>query len=138
MSNKLVVEFYDLSDSDRPTACVLACHGGDNPSQAATTLTDFLADLACLADPRFDDVGLLAARFIAWEGHRGSGERSFDFSDVAILRPHHAHGYQLARIYAGRETPPRVELVQDRYTTTQEMREAAAIIGNASKELFPD
>lgn len=79
MSDKLVVEFYDLSNSGAPTACVLACHGGDNPSQAATTLTDFLMAVAGISEPRFEDAGLLAARFVAWEGQRGSRKTSFDF-----------------------------------------------------------
>lgn len=133
MSDNLVVEFYDSSDFDTLTACVLACHGGDNPSQAATTLTDFFADLMALAEPRFEDVGLLAARFVAWEGQRGSSGGSFDFLDVAIMPPHQAHGYQVARVYAGRESYPRVEFVCDQYSTTQEMEQAMAIIKTTSK-----
>lgn len=137
MSDKLVVEFYDSSGSDTPIACVLACHGGDNPPQAATTLTDFFTAIAGVLDPRFEDAGLLAARFVAWEGQRGSGRRSFDFLDVAIIPPHQAHGYQVARVYAGRESHPRLELVRDQYTTTQEMEEAMAIIRATSKKSVP-
>jgi len=128
MSDKLVVEFYDLSGSENPTACVLACHGGDNPPQAATTLTDFFAALADISEPRLEDAGLLAARFVAWEGERGSNKRSFDFSDVSIIPPNQAHGYQIARVYVGNGMYPRVEFVTDRYTTAQEEEEASAIL----------
>ena len=128
MSDKLVVEFYDLSNSGAPTACVLACHGGDNPSQAATTLTDFLMAVAGISEPRFEDAGLLAARFVAWEGQRGSRKTSFDFLDVSIIPPNQAHGYQVARVYAGSGPYPRVEFVPDQYTTAQEDEEALAIM----------
>jgi hypothetical protein len=129
VSDKLVVEFYDSVDTNVPTACVLAYYGGDNPSQAATTLTDFFTALSGIPDPRFDDAGLLAARFVAWEGQRYSTENPFDFLAVTIIPPHQSHGCQVARIYAGRSSHPRIEFVRDQYTTTEEIEEAKVIIG---------
>ena len=129
MSDKLVVEFYDSVDSPLPVACVLASHGGDNPSTAATTLGDFFEALSGLDDARVEDAGLIAARFISWKGAQGSNNLPFDFIDVALIPFEASYGYQVARVFAqgGR---PNVHLVRDEWTTEQEMAEAALIFGS--------
>jgi len=127
MSDKLVVEFYDSKNSTAPVACVLACHGGDNPSSAATTLSDFFADISHLAESRFDDASVLAARFVVWESGKGSSYRSFDFTDVGIMPFQETYGYQIARVYACGDLPY-VHFVRDEWTSEQELVEAAIIL----------
>ena len=131
MSDKLVVEFYCPEDLTQPLACVLACHGGDNPSSAATTLADFFDKISSIPESRFDDAGLLAARFIAWEGSKGTGSGKFDFIDVALLPFEERYGYQTVRVYASDERPY-VHCVRDESTTQQEMHEAAIILRQAN------
>jgi hypothetical protein len=127
MSDKLVVEFYCSEDSVQPVACVLACHGGDNPSSAATTLADFFDKLALLPESRFDDAALLAARFIVWESSKGAGSNPLDFCDVALHTFRESAGYQIARVYA-RGDRPYVHCVRDEWSSEQELIEAALIL----------
>jgi hypothetical protein len=127
MSDKLVVEFYCLENLAQPVASVLARHGGDNPSSAATTLADFFDTISALPESRFDDVGILAARFIAWESSRSAGLNPSDSIDVSLVPFQENYGYQTARVYA-RINRPYVHCVEDEWTTEQEMIEAAIIL----------
>jgi hypothetical protein len=129
MSDKLIIEFYSSDDATMPVACVLASHGGDNPSSAATTLSDFFEALSCSDDARFDDAGLLAARFVAWKGLQGSSSLPFDFIDVSLVPFEQNYGCQVARVYA-RSGEPDVQFVRDEWTTDREMVEAAMILGH--------
>lgn len=131
MSDKLTVEFYGPEDSAKPVACVLACHGGDNPSSAATTLADFFDSVSALAEPRFDDAGVLAARFVVWQTAQEANANSFDFYGVALVPFQTSYGYQTARVYAC-ESRPYVHFVNDEWTTPQELMEASIILGQDS------
>ena len=122
MSDKLVVEFYDQF-LPTPVATVLSLHGGDNPASAALTLCDFLGQIQKLEKPRFEDAGVLAARFIIWHSTHVGGKRGLEVYDAALIHQATDYGYQLARVYAT-EDRPSVEIVQDRYTTTEEWESA--------------
>jgi hypothetical protein len=127
MSDKLIVEFYSFEHPELPIACVLACHGGDNPSSAATTLADFFDSVSALSEPRFDDAGLLATRFIVWQAAQESERDSLDFSGVALVPFELSNGYQTVRVYAGNRRPY-VHCVNDEWTTRRELVEAAIIL----------
>ena len=128
MSDRLVVEFYDRNDSLVPVVCVLALHGGDNPSSAATTLSDFFAEISGLQEARLEDLGLLAARFVVWESIKAAKHRPIDFIDVCIVPFQEIYGYQVARVYVhGRQ--PYVHFVQDEWSSEKELLEAALILG---------
>jgi len=135
MSDKLVVEFYGLEDAAIPVACVLACHGGDNPSSAATTLADFLDSVTTLSEPRFDDAGVLAARFVVWQAAQEADHDSLDFYGVALVPFQISHGYQTARVYADKRRPY-VHCVSDEWTTSQELMEASIILRQDSVGLL--
>lgn len=127
MSERLVIEFYDSSPATIPVATILAFHGGEDPPSAALTIVDFLGRISELDDPRLADAGVLAARFIAWMGAQSKGPHGFEFSDVALI--HHAkeYNYQTARVYA-REPRPYVRMVQDKYSTSEELGSAAELL----------
>jgi hypothetical protein len=127
MSDKLIVEFYSFEHPELPVACVLACHGGDNPSSAATTLADFFESVSALSEPRFGDAGLLAARFIVWQAAQELDRGSLDFSGVALVPFQPSNGYQTVRVYSG-EHRPYVHCVKDEWTTRHELIEAAIIL----------
>jgi len=133
MSEKLILEFYGSDTSQEPVACILAHWGGDNPSSAATTLADFFSAIRNLSNPRFEDAGLLAARFVSWQGQKDSGEQSYDFIDVCLIRTQEAYDYQVVRIYTDGEFCPRVEFVQDQYATKEELEQAAMIMGECRR-----
>ncbi|HEY0309407.1 MAG TPA: hypothetical protein VGB94_14690 [Acidobacteriaceae bacterium] len=133
MSEKLILEFYGSDISQQPVACILARWGGDNPSSAATTLADFFSAIRNLSNPRFEDAGLLAARFVSWQGQKDSGEQSYDFIDVCLIRTQEAYDYQVVRIYTDGEFCPRVEFVQDQYTIKEELEQAAIIMGECRR-----
>jgi hypothetical protein len=130
LSSKLVVEFYDSKKSAVPVACVLECHGEDNPSSAATTLNDFFATISGLTDRRFDEASTLAARFVVWQSAIGSGISPVDFNDVGIISFQEDYGFQIARVYAQKDRP-HVEFVRDAWTTDHELYEAALILGSS-------
>src|SRR5438105_3204114 len=99
MSDKLIVEFYGTEDSAMPVACVLACHGGDNPSSAATTLTDFFDSVSVVPEPRFDDAGVLAARFVVWQSAQEADRGSLDFYGVVLVPFQTNSDYQTVRVH---------------------------------------
>jgi len=127
MSDKLIVEFYAAYDLVTPTGCVLTCHGGDNPSSAATTLADFFDALAVLKDPRYEDAAVLAARFVFWEAGKSLESQPLDFDDVSLIPFQKDYGYQVARVYANNHRPY-VHCVTDQWTTDQELFEAAILL----------
>jgi len=127
MSDKLIVEFYSHEDSATPVACVLACHGGDNPSSAATTLADFFDSVSALAEPRFDDAGVLAARFVVWQALQEADRNSLDFYGVTLVPFQKSNGCQTMRVYAN-ERRPHVHCVHDEWTTPKELVEASIIL----------
>lgn len=127
MSDKLIVEFYESDDSVIPTACVLACHGGDNPASAATTLADFFEELSSLRDPGHIDAGLLASRFVVFESSKGSGSSHLDFNDVSIVPFQQKYGYQTVRVFA-RKGRAYVHCVKDKWTSAKELLDAAIIL----------
>lgn len=131
MSDRLIIEFYSRVNSEQPVATVLALFGGDNPLSAATTLSDFFTRVSKLSRPRFDDAGLLAARFISWEGSKSAGADSLDFIDVVLQERVNVHGYQTARVYA-QELRPYVHLVIDDYTACEELADAADVLSQRS------
>jgi hypothetical protein len=135
MSDRLIVEFYDPEDRGAPVACVLAFHGGDNPSSAATTLSDFFDHLSRFSDPGLNDAGLLASRFVVWESRKGTD--SCDFTDVRLVSFREAYGYQIARVYPGADRP-HVQMVRDQWTTEEELREAEIILGQTRIEDPPE
>jgi len=131
MSDKLIVEFYNANEPEVPIACVLACHGGDNPSSAATTLADFFDSVSALPEPRFNDAGVLAARFVVWQALQEADRDSLDFNGLALVPFQTSNVYQTARVYAGKHRPY-VHCVSDRWTTRQELREASIILRQTS------
>jgi hypothetical protein len=131
MSDKLIVEFYSSEDSATPVACVLASHGGDNPSSAATTLADFFDSVSALAEPRFDDAGILAARFVVWQAVQEADRNSLDFYGVTLVPFQTSNGCQTMRVYVN-ERRPYVHCVSDEWTTPQELREASIILRQGS------
>ncbi len=128
MSDKLIVEFYSRDQLEKPKASILASHGGDNPSSAATTLKDFFDEVSSLRDPRFNDISVLAARFVVWESSKSAADGSLDFIDVAILDIDGPNPYQTARVYE-HNTRPYVHFVTDEFTSAQELIDAALILG---------
>lgn len=126
MSDKLVVEFYDRL-SPTPVATVLTLHGGDNPASAALTLCDFIGQVRVLQEPRFEDAGVLAARFIIWQTASVGGEKDIEPYEVTLIHPAIEYGYQLARVYAN-EGRPSIEIVRDQYTTPEEMTSAETLL----------
>lgn len=127
MSDKLIVEFYDSKNGQQPIVTVLAFYGGDNPSVGATTLADYFNRLGDLTDPRYDDAGLLSARFIACESAKCAGTDIPDFSGVALVPFNSVQGYQVARVYA-QEPRPYVHFVTDEWTSPKELEEASLIL----------
>lgn len=125
MSDRLVIEFYD-SGVSIPAAAVLVWYGGDNPADAALTISDFLQLISGLASPRFDSAGLLAARFIVWHGSHVE-RTGLNISDIILITPAAVYQYQLARIYASPDGP-RVEIVPDDYSTPGELKAAFEIL----------
>lgn len=129
MSDKLVVEF--VGEDKDVVAVVFALHGGDNPPAAALTIADFLNQVAKLDEPRFDDAGLLAARFVVWQSGISKGAGDLTFLDVVLISRADSYGYQLARVYA-QDDRPYVHIVRDQYSTPDEMYEAAILLGQSS------
>jgi hypothetical protein len=127
VSDKLVVEFYSQDSPAEPLASILATFGGDNPSSAATTLCDFFDRISTLREPRFDDASVLAARFIVWESSKSGGGGQLEFTHVSLLRGGGPSPYQTVRVYE-REGRPYVHCVIDKYTTANELQEAAFIL----------
>ncbi len=126
MSDKLVVEF--VGEDKQTVAVVFALHGGDNPPAAALTIADFLNRVAKLDEPRFDDAGLLAARFVVWQSGISKGAGELAFLDVVLIPRTESYGYQLARVHALPDRPY-IHIVRDRYSTADEMYEAAILLG---------
>ena len=128
MSERLIVEFYDSRGGAKPLISVLAYYGGDEPEAAAYTLVAFFSLIACLKDPRFDEPGILAARFIHWMGHECiRSEALCDFDGVEIIRDSSRYtDYLTARVYP-RPSGPLVKFVDDSRNTPEEFRVAEAI-----------
>lgn len=131
MSSVVVVEFYDRSGSP-PIGCAQAFHGGENPSMAATTLSDFFENVRRLPEPRMDDAGLLAARFVVWASGSRAMADELAFSDVAVIPYEKSYGYQVARVYPAEGSKPYVHMVVDEWTKDRELAEAAIILGQES------
>jgi hypothetical protein len=129
MSDKLIVEFYCANEPEVPVACVLACHGGDNPSSAATTLSDFFDSVSAASEPRYDDAGVLAARFVVWQAvqEQENDRDSLEFNGVVLIPFQTSHGYQTVRVYACKHRPY-VHCVEDEWTTCRELIEASIIL----------
>ena len=130
MSDKLVVEFYGSKESTIPVACVVASYGGDNPSSGATTLSDFFDSISALAEPRFYDASVLAARFVVWQAIQESGQNPLECFSVFLIPFETVYGYQTVRVYADADRPY-VHCVNDEWTTPQELMEAALILRQA-------
>jgi hypothetical protein len=126
MSDKLVVEF--AGEDKQIIAVVFALHGGDNPPAAALTIADFLNQIAKLDEPRFNDAGLLAARFVVWQSGISKGPGELAFHDVVLIPRADDYGYQLARVYA-QDDRPYVHIVRDKYSTWDELTDAATLLG---------
>ncbi len=91
MSDKLVIEF--IGEDKQTVAVVFAYHGGDNPAAAALTIADFLNQVEKLDEPRFDDAGLLAARFVVWQSSISNGAGELAFLDVSLISRAEEYGY---------------------------------------------
>jgi hypothetical protein len=105
----------------------LTLHGGDNPTSAALTLCDFIGQVRILKEPRLDDAGLLAVRFIIWQSAIVGGEKDIEGYEATLIHPETDYGYQLARVYAN-EAHLSVEIVRDQYTTPEEMTSAEILL----------
>lgn len=135
MSERLIVEFYEAAERPMPVASVLCFHGGDDAESAAYTLAAFIGHVRQLAQPQFDNAGLLAARFISWRGYEDrNSEKIADFADVVLIptleRPDY---YLVAKVIANAERP-KVQFLRDSALHDHELQAAAAVLGQAEWE----